>query len=598
MPPWAGWRRRWSAPAPDAIMSRLRTFTKSPLARHPALLARKVAWRLGLYREDAPLSAIPSGSVAYPAHWAPTLRSWLQQVPLNPPPHSFNRVFGRDFDESLLLGLCREGPRRGEKGLTGDIKLIWDYSRGQPLFTNAAAGPAQTGACAQFIRRWQEANADTNGPAWVCAMDTAIRAANWIFSDTLLDGALAGATGHNEFSKALHRHGQSIWRRLEIRIINSNHYLADLLGLAIIGSIFPQDPPAQRWLAFARDEFPLALLAQTREDGGLNEASLRYHAFVTEMALLFRLALGTALPPTAEARLKQMCQVVADFEDATGDVFPFGDDDSGRVLAVDFASTLGRAQILLRLAAVVFGAPFKRATESARLKSGWWIRRAGDFTLALEFGGVGLEGLGGHAHNDDLSITLEWRNRPVIVDPGSFLYTSDPEARNQFRSTKSHNTLIMDGNEQRGLTSSMFFLPGPDAAFQAEQVGQDSRTFHRPLAMQSVHRRNVSVRADAVSLYDHVDGSGQRQLEWRFHLHPDVRVQSVGNKFVLTVPDTGTLLLEAEDKSLTFTVAESEYSPAYGRKELTRACIARGSCDLPASVEWRIRPLENDSSGS
>src|SRR5882672_4181376 len=211
-------------------MSRLRAFPQSPLARHPGLLVRKIAGRLGLYRENSPLPRMAASGVAYPAHWAPLLRSWLQQVPLNPAPHPFNRVFGIEFDESLLLRLCREGPSRTEGGLAGDIKLIWDYSRGHPLFTNAAAGADHVAACAEFIRRWQEANADTNDPAWTCAMDTAIRAANWIFADVMFDGALASALGRSEFHSMLHRHGSSIWRRLEVRVINSNHYLANLLG--------------------------------------------------------------------------------------------------------------------------------------------------------------------------------------------------------------------------------------------------------------------------------------------------------------------------------------------------------------------------------
>ena len=71
-------------------------------------------------------------------------------------------------------------------------------------------------------------------------------------------------------------------------MISSNHYLADLLGLLVVGSIFPGDASAQAWRRFAAEEFPKALLSQTHDDGGLDEASLRYHAFVTEMALLFR----------------------------------------------------------------------------------------------------------------------------------------------------------------------------------------------------------------------------------------------------------------------------------------------------------------------
>ena len=240
----------------------------------------------------------------YPAAWAPALQSWISQVPLRAEPHPFHRVFGHDFDEELLLRFCREGPRRGERGLLSDIKVIWDYSRAHPLFTNAALGPGHVDAGVAFIRRWLEANADTNGPAWICAMDVAIRAVNWIMADVMSGGELGRRVGSKVWAQWLWHHGFVTWQRLEARIISSNHYMADLLGLIVIGSSFPDDARARAWLRFAQDEFPRALLAQTYEDGGLNEASLRYHAFVTEMALLARLATDVPFPPAVEDRLR------------------------------------------------------------------------------------------------------------------------------------------------------------------------------------------------------------------------------------------------------------------------------------------------------
>ena len=51
------------------------------------------------------------------SHWAAALREWVSQVPLNPAPHPFGRVFGQEFDETQLLQLCRDGPVPGERGL-------------------------------------------------------------------------------------------------------------------------------------------------------------------------------------------------------------------------------------------------------------------------------------------------------------------------------------------------------------------------------------------------------------------------------------------------------------------------------------------------
>ena len=572
-------------------MRRLRNFLGSPLARHPHLLARKIGARLRLYREDVPVPAAPVTQVNYPSAWKVALSHWTNSLSFHPGPHPFNRVFGQEFNEETLLRLCREGPVRRGIGLETDIKLIWDYSRAHALFVNAASAPGDVAASVAFLRRWTDATANTNGPAWSCAMDVAIRAVNWIFADVLHDRQLSRAFGEPEWAARLWQHGWIIWRRLEARVISSNHYLADLLGLLVVGSIFPDDAAAQAWRRFAAEEFPKALLTQTHEDGGLDEASLRYHAFVTEMALLFRLALGQPLPDDAEKRVHAMCQIVADFQEASGDVFPLGDDDSGRVLALDDAAKGGRGSWLLQLAAIAIGKQFTAAPSAFYQRSGWWAQRAGDFTAALDFGGVGLRGLGAHAHNDDFSICLEWRGHPVIVDPGTFFYTGDPVARNRLRSTALHSTLMIDGAEQRPLGRELFSLAGPGQAWPATHSAERGTVFTRRTGAV-VHRREIRLRKDGLWLRDVIEGAGRHQLQWFFQLHPDVRAVAEPGGWRLDVPGVGSLRLESPGTALTLGLEPSSFSPGYSRLVPSQACSATAEFAMPATVEWRVRAVD------
>ena len=215
-------------------MPSIPTFLASPLARHPRLLIRKILQRLGLYRESGPLPEPPVTEAIFPDAWRKPLAEWIRRVLLTTQPHSFGRVFGQEFSEAELLGLCRDGPNLGRHDLTGDIKLIWDYSRAHALFLNASQGPSRLDANVAFLRRWLAANANTDGHAWTCAMDVALRAVNWVFADGMSGGALARQLGSREWANWLWRHGLVIWRRLESRIIPSNHYLADLLGLWVV----------------------------------------------------------------------------------------------------------------------------------------------------------------------------------------------------------------------------------------------------------------------------------------------------------------------------------------------------------------------------
>jgi Heparinase II/III-like protein len=573
-------------------MASLRTFLASPLARHPGLLVRKVVDRLGLRRSTGPLPEPSVKRVSLPAAWLPMLRSWLEAIPRHAGPYSFGRVFGQDFDEALLLELCAKGPRRGAKDLTGDIKLIWDFSRAHPLVLNAWEGAEHSAQVnAAFINRWLVANGNTDGPAWVCAMDVAIRAVNWIVADVLSRGALGRAVGESLWAAWLWRHGVVIHRRLESKVTPTNHYLADLLGLMVIGSVLPDDALARGWLRFARDEFPRALLTQTRADGGLNEASLRYHAFVAEIALLSRWALGERLGFGAEERLLQMVQILADFRDAEGDLFAFGDDDSGRVLAMDEASFWRRGDVLLRLAKVILGCEFKPSALAVYRESGWWIQRSGEFVVVLEFGGVGMRGLGAHAHNDDLSVSVEWNDSPVIVDPGTFLYTPDAAARNRFRSVQSHNTVIIDGAEPLKLSGELFHLPGRDAAWPSRELEGGGWSFTRSLAGRIGHQRAVTLTDGELEMRDELTGRGRHEAQWRFHLHPDWSAVVRDGGFDLVLGGVAKLRLEpgAAGRPLNLEVIPGRFSPGYGRECAIQVCEARALMELPVTVEWRLR---------
>lgn len=574
-------------------MISLPVFLRSPLARHPGLFLRKAADRLGLRSRKIPSAPANLSGVVYPSMWRSALAEGAVERQVDPIPSatlpSFSRVFGQDFDESLLLRLCREGPERGVRGLTGDVKLIWDYSRGHALWPNALH--ENFDACAAFVRRWLGAAGDIDGPAWSCAMDVAIRAVNWILADCVANGEISRQIGSSEWAQRLWQHGAIAWHRLETNLISNNHYLADLLGLAFVGSVFPGDHAARHWRAFARSEFPRALIAQTRTDGGLNEASTRYHAFVTEMALLTRLALGEAFPPAAEARLRRMCQIIADLKDASGDVFPLGDDDSGHVLALDWAGSVGRAGALLHLGGRLLRDKFTPAPDAIYAESGWWVRRAGDFVAVLEFGGVGLSGLGGHAHNDDLSICVEWRGRPVIVDPGTYLYTSDLAARDEFRSVRSHNSVMLDGLEPRDLGPGPFRLHGTDRALPERLLAPGSRTFVRSVRTTGstcLHRRTVHTSEAQIVIEDEINGQGAPRIEWRFHLHPCVQAEVRNSVVQLEIPGAGSIEMHPPS-GLIPEVKAARHSQGYGQDQPSIAITAQTNSGLPWQGRWVVR---------
>ena len=69
----------------------------------------------------------------------------------------------------------------------------------------------------------------------------------------------------------------------------------------------------------------------------------------------------------------------------------------------------------------------------------------------------GQKGNAGHAHNDSLSFELYGKGTTWIMDPGTYVYTSDYDARDFFRSTLVHNTVTVDYEEQNRVDPMILF---------------------------------------------------------------------------------------------------------------------------------------------
>ena len=56
-----------------------------------------------------------------------------------------------------------------------------------------------------------------------------------------------------------------------------------------------------------------------------------------------------------------------------------------------------------------------------------------------------------------LSFELFVRDKVFIIDPGTYVYTSNKEERNLFRSTRKHNTVVVDGKNQHKIYENDLF---------------------------------------------------------------------------------------------------------------------------------------------
>jgi hypothetical protein len=465
------------------------------------------------------------------------------------------------------------------RGDGSDIKVPWELSRGQHLPLLAAAhrltGDARyADELGAQLRSWIAANPLQRGPNWACTMDVAIRAANWLAALALLDRR---PPWFEPVAGSLLLHGRFIRTHLECGEVRGNHFLSDVVGLLPVAALFHGSAEGQAWARWAAGELESEMAYQVRPDGCDHEMSVPYHRLVCEL-FVCGAQHAEALTPGVlsdafHERLGRMLQFAADYTRPDGLSPQIGDADDGRYLPLGDYGADPRDHRHLFAQAARTPAPQGHA---AYRDGGYYVMRHEDLWAIVRCGDVGLDGVGGHAHNDQLSFELCLGAQPLIVDPGAYVYTPDPAARNAFRATAAHATLQVDGREQSPLRDDYLFALqdraqaraleweafGPKAAFAGEHRGFDPVVHYRRIEFDGAAR--------SLAIADRVTG-GER-LQWSFPLAPGAGVSIDGPSATARWP-RATLRVEAE--GVEWAVEDGWVSPSYGVRERAPVLRAR-----------------------
>jgi hypothetical protein len=481
-----------------------------------------------------------------------------------------------------------------------DIKVPWELSRCQhlPLLAGAYLLSGEQRFLDELgaqLSSFIAANPVEYGAPWSCTMDVAIRAANWVAAMCL---ATASPCAHTEpwlepALESLLLHCRFIRGHLEWGEVRGNHYLSNVVGLLIAAAPFSAAAEGRAWTAWATAQLEREMFHQVHTDGCDHEASIPYHRLVCELFVCGTQAADALCPGMLSSayreRLELMLDLVSDYTRPDGLAPQIGDADDGRFLPLgDYGADPRDHRHLYGQA----DRPWREgAGHRAYPRGGLYVMRHERLWAIVRCGEVGLAGIGAHAHNDQLSFELALGHQPLIVDPGSYLYTADPRARNAFRSTGAHSTLSIGAAEQNRLRSDyLFSLPeetharcmrfehdGPCAIFGGEHSG-----FHE-LSRAVGHHRELRFdgRSRVLRVTDTVLGASGLELEWSFPLAPGARATvAEPGRALVRFPDA-ELAIEAEGATLS--VEDGWLAPSYGVRVAA-----------PVIRAWRIAASDED----
>jgi hypothetical protein len=524
-----------------------------------------------------------------------------------------------------------------------DAKFPWQLSRCHHLLTLARAARIYeddrfaTELEAQ-LWSWLEANPPGYGINWVNPMEAAIRVINWLWAiGTLEQWRMVDASLRAALTRSLEVHGRHIAANLERSPLpRSNHYVADILGLLALGAFLTGDPEAPKWLRFSQRELEVEIMRQVLPDGVGFEASLPYHGLALEMFLLgWRISqlAGRPLSLLYRERLIRMLLVSQTVRHPDGRSPIIGDQDSGRVLPGGFLRPPTHDH-LLDVGSALLNLPRLTSTTCPNDEVAWtlglqaWFRlsdrehrpqaashafrdgglyvlSSGDVHLVARWGGVGQNGYGGHAHNDLSSYELSY-GVPVVVDSGSYLYTADQVARDEFRSARAHNVVVVDGLEMHALPDRESVQTRQHAGSGVETWEHSSDTIvlrgwhdgYRPQGSNVICRRTIKLEraSQRVEIIDDVEGEGKRHVESLMHLAVGCRVTREGPYELSVKAGDRELTIEFEGAG-TLTVEDGWVSSRYGVREPAPLIRAATHAELPVRLSYTISPRESPRMG-
>ena len=458
-----------------------------------------------------------------------------------------------------------------------DVKYPWELSRfifGSQL----AASYAVSGKSDHYTRfrelvlNWIEGNPFLVGVNWICTMDVAIRATNWILASNVFAREIDKDTEFKEkLSRSLVQHGMYIHTFPEVYPgkHSTNHTTADYLGLLYVARAIPEHPESKQWQRAAVDGLISCMDYQVYDDGGSFEASAGYHRLVTELfgiGALLCLNQGIELPDSYYKKLKAMFGFLFCICDEKGNPPLFGDNDSGTLLQFDFSQNHNYAYMRAFYQQLFSGTgtgakegreypflalmpeepslyPVTPAEGSLALglgpqewrlfrESGIMAFRQGAMSGCVCFIPIGQNGRGGHNHIDMGSFTLFHGGIPLVVDPGTYTYTREFVLRNCYRAISCHNTVIPSGMTYEDFKMENLFELDPYCRVLNYSL-EDERTFTLSYSLlDHAHaiKRKFQMEDDILQVRDTMEGAFRVKL----HLGPEVEILETGPGLVRT----------------------------------------------------------------
>ena len=450
--------------------------------------------------------------------------------------------------------------------LGGDPKDIWELNRHAFLLPLAKAwwltqDQKYAYKVVELMDSWIDQCPAYRGINWTSGIEFSIRQLSWIWSlKFIIDSEAITENFLNRVEQTMYLQTKYIEKHLSLYSSANNHLISELCALVVVGNILGIDS----WINKGQELLCKYVESQILSDGTSAEQAPCYLAHTMEFYALSLLVLDENIPTIIQDRLYAGALYLSRMMGHDGLFGQFGDNDSGHILPI--SNNYNQHRSLLNLISILTDKPallhsdadrddklfcllgekrYRTCLVSLHQKKqivlpqafpvgGYYVFEKiwGDYQIRLIFdsGFLGQPTTAGHGHMDALSFILAINNMPILVDPGTYTYFKDIRWRDYFRSTRAHNTITIDDQDQSIPVGRFLYKKQAKAECLEFIEGQSvtgSHDGYTRLKAPVVHTRNISLDSNRkeITINDNLTCKSKHSLQQYFHFDPGCEVK-------------------------------------------------------------------------
>lgn len=508
-------------------------------------------------------------------------------------------VFGRSFDygkeiinwhkdifsgKEFLLTFSKTISIRKDPELSA--KNVWEINRLQflpqiAINYNSTKDQIYLELFVRIIESWDKSNPYLIGINWYSNIEVNIRLINWFFAWEILDAdqLINNNDYFTNFVNAtwiplIYRHCKYSYANPSKYSSANNHLIAEYSGL-FISSTKWRFKESEFWNNYSKKGLEIEI--EKQHFNGVNkEEAAEYIQFVTDFFLIpYVIGYNTKNEFSQNYRdtLHDIFEYIYNLTDKDCNFPQYGDEDDGSVLCLNneinnnnFKSLMSSAAILFKDSKyksksagfdlknqIIFGKKGERdffdisgnlveQNTKFHLSEGHFIFRKQnenkEIYLHFDAASLGYLSIAAHGHADALSFILHINGLPIFVDSGTYSYHVDKIWREYFVSTKAHNTVCINNQNQAFHAGDTMWLNHyTTSVLDVQKTDEyESVTANHSGYKNCSHTRKIEFlkEEDSFIITDLLNMRKKKphEIYILFHLHPNVKIQKMASNQV------------------------------------------------------------------